>query len=110
MKQKKKQYDDLYDKASSLTTNELKEQLRLNSQKVSGTKSEILERVIDGQLYGALPRCTDCGGGILRVKYPKKFGHKGQGKFHCPGYFDDVDFVACKFTANTINREPWKTS
>ena len=54
--------------------------LELNQQIKSGTKQELVERVVDGKLYGALPRCPSCGGGTLKVFYPTKFGHGGQGR------------------------------
>jgi hypothetical protein len=62
--------------------------LEANNQKKTGAKSELVERCIDGKLFGALPKCPKCGGGILRVTYDAKFGHGGKGTYTCPGYFD----------------------
>jgi len=93
---------------SNLTNDDLKKELRLNDQKVSGAKKELVDRVVDGRLYGALPQCGDCGGGKLRVKYASKFGHKGQGQFSCPGYFDDTKPVRCSFKSDHVARIPWK--
>jgi len=77
---------------------------------VSGTKGELVDRVVDGQMYGALPRCPQCGGGILRVTYPSNFGHNGQGNVKCPGYFDDTDYVNCSYRPTAVQRESWKFS
>jgi hypothetical protein len=59
-------------------------------------------------MYGALPRCPDCGGGILRVRYPSKWGHQGQGNFSCPGYYDDDTFRRCPFASTDVERPAWQ--
>ena len=80
---------------ASLSGDKLKVMLELNGQKKSGNKDELVELCVDGKLYGALPRCPECGSGILRVAYLSKYGHAGQARFSCPGYFDDDAFVRC---------------
>ena len=41
--------------------------------------------------YGCLPRCTECGGGKMKME--------AGGGFKCPGYMDDADYVHCgRFT------------
>lgn len=62
--------------------------LENNEQKKGGTKAELIDRVVDGKLFGALPRCPKCGGPPVRVVYETKVGHGGKGKFSCPGYYD----------------------
>jgi len=91
-----------------LKMNELKEMLQTNGQKVSGTKKDLIERVADGKVYGALPRCPQCGGAVLKVKYKNKYGHSGQGEWSCPGYYDDKTFKHCKYSSENETREPWK--
>ncbi len=49
----------------------------------SGSKAELADRVADCMTFGCLPHCPDCGG-YLRIKYAKRFGHGGKGKFECP--------------------------
>lgn len=93
---------------STLSGDKLKAMLQLNGQKKSGNKDELIERCVDGKLYGALPRCPECGGGILRVAYMSKYGHNGQGRFSCPGYFEDEAFVRCGFSASQVDRMPWQ--
>ena len=46
-------------------------------RQVGGNKTELVARCVDGALYGALPRCPDCGAGKLQVRYPAGvlFGH-----------------------------------
>lgn len=85
----------------------LKEILDKNGQLKGGTKQELVERCVDGKLFGKLPRCPKCGGGVLRVVYSSKVGHGGKGKFSCPGYFDDDHFVRCNYTATEAEREDW---
>ncbi len=89
--------------------------------------------MVDGKMYGALPRCSECGGGLLRVVYKSKYGHGGQGKvrappsndwlaraqpvspprptpaqFSCPGYYDDDEWKRCSFVSDgDIARSPW---
>lgn len=94
-----------YEKMSGVA---LKEMLALNVQIKSGTKSDLVERCVDGALYGALPRCPLCGGGTLRVHYASRFGHGGKGTFGCPGYYDDDQFVRCKFSGSDVARLAWK--
>ena len=86
----------------------LKELLRLNDQKLSGAKAELVLRCTDAKVYGSLPKCPDCGGGRMEVTYPTRYlqccdsllryliamhrwGHGGQGKFRCKGYFGEFE-------------------
>ena len=86
----------------------LKEMLRRNDMKVSGTKSELMDRIADCKMYGVQPRCPECGTGRLRVTYSTQWGHKGQGAWKCPGYFDDDTFVRCGFKSDeTLERPDW---
>jgi len=92
----------------TLTVPALKDLLRENRQLLSGNKTELLERCVDGKLYGALPRCPECGGGRLRVHYPSQYGHGGQGEFHCPGFYDDDHYQRCSYTSHHVTRDPWR--
>jgi len=95
---------------SKLTLPQLKEMAGSNKQLKGGTKGELLDRCVDGKMYGALPRCPECGGGILKVFYAdgKKYGHDGQGNFSCPGFFDDDQWKRCKYVATSAERLPWQ--
>lgn len=97
-------------KFGAMTAAELKALLALNGQIKGGDKQELVERCVDCKLFGGLPRCPECGGGVLRVSYTsKKIGHGGQGSFSCPGFFDDEVFKRCKFAASGgVTRIPWK--
>mmetsp|Transcript_46368 Transcript_46368/g.129269 ORF Transcript_46368/g.129269 Transcript_46368/m.129269 type:complete len:129 (+) Transcript_46368:1-387(+) len=44
------------------TMDELRKYLKLNGQFLGGTKPELIRRVADGVLLGALPACPVCGG------------------------------------------------
>jgi hypothetical protein len=82
-------------------------ELRLNSQAVSGNKSALVPRCVDGQMYGALPHCPRCSEGRLRVAYEAKFLHGGRGKYTCSGSRDEMGWHACSFRAGTCNRPAW---
>jgi len=88
---------------------ELKEMLKLNDQRTTGNKKELLDRVADGMAYGALPRCSTCNLAVLRVKYKTKYGHRGQGNFKCPGYFQNDDLKTCPYTSKSETRPAWKS-
>merc|ERR1712154_660347 len=107
----KKQHDELSKKLEEFSVLGLKEMLRHNGQKVSGTKYELISRIVDCQIYGNMPRCTECGGGYLRVIYinGKKYGHNGNGRYFCPGYYDGDEYVACLWSGDQtkVKREKW---
>ena len=93
---------------AALSGDKLKAMLELNGQVKSGVKEDLIARCVDGKMYGALPRCSECGGGILRVSYASKYGHGGEGRYSCPGYHDGDSFVRCGFTATAVERASWK--
>jgi len=110
IKEEKAKAKELKAEATQFGLPKLKELCRLNDYKVTGTKKELVERVVDGMMYGAIPRCPKCNAGYLRVKFKgSKFGLDGQGQFSCPGHFDDSDFVSCDFESESVERVPWKT-
>ena len=80
---------------------ELKERLRANDQIVTGSKSELIDRVADGITNGALPRCPQCGLGRLRVS---KWGG-----YYCPGGYDDDEYEDCRYKVreDELERVPW---
>lgn len=82
------------------TVNHLKLILKKNNQKVSGNKKEIVERISDGRLFGAIPNCPECFTGKLR------FNNK-TGVYSCPGYMDDTKFHHCGFKSHDIIRKIW---
>lgn len=94
----------------SLTTTKLKEMLKHNDMVTSGNKGDLLQRVADAMLFGALPRCPKCGSGRLRYEPVR-----GVRVFKCPGYMDDDTFVRCSFSSNPksstdpeVKRNAWK--
>ena len=40
----------------------LKDMLRLNDQRITGSKPELVEWVAYGKVLGAIPRCPSCAG------------------------------------------------
>ena len=49
---------------AGLSVAQLKDVLENNRQKRTGNKQELIDRCIDGELHGAIPRCPLCGGGV----------------------------------------------
>ena len=81
---------------------EVKELLRRNGQKVGGTKTELVERAAQAAALGTVPVCSSCGGGKLNFDLKS-------GSYHCPGYFDDTDFVRCgsRYSFDEVIRGAW---
>ena len=94
----KKEYADY-------TNDKLKSILRANSQSMSGTKDQLIVKVADGEVLGAMPRCGKCGGGYL--KWDNKTG-----KYWCKGYMDDTVWKFCHFSGgkDSVVRTPWVKS
>jgi len=95
----KKKLDNAKNIARAMTVNELKGILKANDQSSTGNKSELVERVADGVAFGAMPRCSKCSGGRLKI-----IG----GYYVCPGYMEDDVFLSCDFTSTKIERREWK--
>ena len=97
-------------RCTQMTMNELKEELELNDQKKTGNKPELIERCVDGTLYGAIPRCSVCGGGRLACFYPREGVRPRNAQYSCPGYWDDDHHTRCSFrgSAEDVQRRPWE--
>jgi hypothetical protein len=93
-----------------LTIPALKSCLRANDQLLGGTKPELVDRCVDRKLYGSIPRCPQCGLGKLKVSYRQAFGHRGEGRFTCPGGYDDDAYQPCHYRAERVDRLPWKVT
>ncbi|CAG9326201.1 unnamed protein product [Blepharisma stoltei] len=95
-------YKELIQENKDKSNEALKEILRKNEQKVSGSKYELADRVADGMVLGAIPKCPNCGGGRPKFDFMK-------GTYYCPGYRDDVDFVNCHktYTLDQLPRNSW---
>jgi hypothetical protein len=100
--EQKKAWQEAKKALAGETVASLKEQLRLNDQKISGKKAELVQRVAFGKAFGALPICPACQVGKLQ------FDAK-TGIYICPGYRDDDQFVACGFASGHVELSPWKT-
>jgi hypothetical protein len=62
----------------------------------------LVARCADGKQFGRIPNCSKCGGGKLRF-------NRLTGKYNCPGYMEDTDFVNCskKFDFEEVKRLEW---
>jgi len=92
------------EKRNDYSQSQLKALLRQNAVKMTGDKNDLVRRVAECSVLGALPQCVKCGGGKL------DFDIKS-GSYFCKGFFDDDRFVPCpkrKFSFEEIVRIPWK--
>lgn len=81
----------------------LQEILKKNFQHKSGTKVELMLKVADGRIHGAIPKCKKCGGGVPTFNVNK-------GIYWCSGYLDDIEYRMCntKYMFQDITRtQPW---
>lgn len=80
----------------------LKEILRKNGQSMSGTKVDLLSKVLDGELFGRVPKCPTCRGGRPKMDLQT-------GVYHCTGYYEDEAFYQCtaSFQFNKLERDKW---
>ncbi|ETO28127.1 hypothetical protein RFI_09007, partial [Reticulomyxa filosa] len=111
-KKEKDEFKKRCEELEPLSMTDLKDLLRGNGQKVSGTKIELIKRIVDCQMYGCMPVCPQCNTGRLRAIYftNKAYGHGGKGRFYCPGYYEDAAYHGCTWTGDQsqITRPPWQ--
>eukprot|EP01105_Mastigella_eilhardi_P011092 TRINITY_DN255_c0_g1_i1.p1 TRINITY_DN255_c0_g1~~TRINITY_DN255_c0_g1_i1.p1 ORF type:complete len:1160 (+),score=256.88 TRINITY_DN255_c0_g1_i1:63-3542(+) len=80
----------------------LRQILKHNDQPVTGGTKHMMQRCVEGMLYGALPKCSECKEGDL-------YWDTDLGKYRCTG--DISEWARCTFTApnfDSIERTPWK--
>jgi len=106
---------------SGMTTADLKQILKWNYLVQSGKKDELVGRVIDGHVFGTIPRCPECHGGeddpersesgrrTTTLTCNQSGKGDGQGKWSCKGYHNGSYRVSCNFTSNYVERGavPW---
>lgn len=85
----------------SSTVDALKAMLRSNRQPVSGVKAELVRRVSEGVVLGALPPCPQCFGG--KLKYDIETG-----VITCNGFMDDDEYTFCYYRAADAERGAWQ--
>eukprot|EP01022_Parablepharisma_sp_SALTPOND_P028451 TRINITY_DN70993_c1_g1_i1.p12 TRINITY_DN70993_c1_g1~~TRINITY_DN70993_c1_g1_i1.p12 ORF type:complete len:225 (-),score=36.19 TRINITY_DN70993_c1_g1_i1:91-765(-) len=97
-----KKYKELIVENMKLSNDKLKAILRANAQSMSGDKKMLVEKVADGEVLGAMPRCGKCGGGFLKWDNKK-------GIYWCKGYMDDTVWKNCNFKGGKadVTRSPW---
>jgi len=86
------------------TIEELKSLLRANNQLLGGTKGELLRRVADGVIFGALPQCPVCKGHL----HPEAFTHgDSPGMFRCKKLNRDKEHCGYEVRAEEVVRRPF---
>jgi len=81
--------------------------LSVNEQTTSGTKEDLIGRIVDCVVGGgALPRCPKCTKGYLRSVE----NSQGAPSFACPGTHDGKKFHYCDFLCleTGLPRRPWQ--
>ena len=98
-------YKELKNEYYTKSIKELKSLLRLNQQSMTGTKDELVSKVADGEIKGAIPKCAKCGGGYLKYDYKTDI-------YSCKGFMDDSSWHFCRFMGNgdEVHRFPWVLS
>jgi len=106
-------HDAHVEELSGHTVEQLKHMLRENGAKLSGVKAEQVERVVDFKMFGVPVTCTksECSG-TPEVNYPQKWGHKGQGAWHCRGHFSSsalgsTGWINCGWRGDHHERADW---
>ena len=77
---------------------DLKEMMNKNSQNIEGNKSEILERISEGIIFGRIPKCINCSENSL--KFSKKIG-----SYIC--FKEKINSCLDKFKPNEVERLRW---
>lgn len=98
-----KKVQKLEEELSPKTTAQLQAELTKNSQVQSGKKEELVQRVAEGRVLGALPPCPKC-------KYGQVHWSRHGGWYSCPGYFDKEAKMRkrCGFRTKDLTRTPWQ--
>mmetsp|Transcript_85824 Transcript_85824/g.128574 ORF Transcript_85824/g.128574 Transcript_85824/m.128574 type:complete len:99 (+) Transcript_85824:182-478(+) len=86
---------------SKMTSNALKEILKLNSQPQDRLKDDLVAAVVDGMIKGAIPPCPKCHTGKLALT---------PAGYNCSGSFDvsAKRFKRCNFSSPTVERTIWR--
>lgn len=88
----------LYCALECKTVAALRDVLQRNKQPSSGLKGELIDRVVDGTMRGALPKCPGCH--RANVKYTL-------GQYRCKGVFRGDRVQVCDFVADEVQRTKW---
>jgi len=91
-------YKEILDKKNVV---QLKEILKMNDQIQSGKKSELINRVAEGKILGAIPRCPTCSDAFLSF-------NPATGIYACKGSYSDGAVKKCSFKSSDVVRRPWK--
>lgn len=82
---------------------QLQAELEKNKQVRNGKKSDLVTRVAEGRVLGALPGCPKC-------KYGRVHWSRLGGWYSCPGYYDkEIEATRrCFFRSQDLKRGAWK--
>lgn len=86
-----------------LTIEELKNYLRMNNQLLGGTKVDLVRRVADGVVFGALPQCPNCHGHL----HPEASSDGDAPIFRCKKLNRDREPCGYEVVAESLIRRPF---
>mmetsp|Transcript_20330 Transcript_20330/g.65530 ORF Transcript_20330/g.65530 Transcript_20330/m.65530 type:complete len:411 (+) Transcript_20330:776-2008(+) len=92
------------------TVEELKRYLKWNNQLLAGTKPELLRRVADGAVFGAVPQCPRCGGHLHPEAMPgvsSSVGTPAHTMYRCRKTNRDRDPCGFEAAGNAMERRPF---
>eukprot|EP00052_Salpingoeca_macrocollata_P024170 m.215300 g.215300 ORF g.215300 m.215300 type:complete len:405 (+) comp22203_c0_seq2:6385-7599(+) len=95
----------LREKYEKMQLPQLKEVLHYNDQTMSGRKAQLVDQCVDGEMYGALERCPQCGVGHV---HPHK--KDGDVVYSCAGYYEKEAGVyrPCPYSSHDAPRVEWR--
>jgi len=85
------------------TLEELKGILRLNNQVLGGTKIDVLRRVADAVVFGALPQCPNCGGHL----HPDPSTGEACTTYRCKKFNRNKEACGYEASAQELTRKPF---
>ena len=100
------EYYHAYMRYKSMKIDQLKDYLRWNDQLLKGVKNDLVDRCADGEAYGALARCEQCGGKLELLN--------NGNQVKCNGSYDEASasrtncFFKC--AADKATRIEWRTT
>ena len=95
-------YLSLIKKYTTKTSEELVEAIKINTDYITGDHKSLLDRVVDGEVLGCIPKCPKCGKGYLKYNYKLDV-------YLCQGSNESSELKMCDYKASSreVPRSPW---
>jgi hypothetical protein len=110
-----KKYENIVSRLEHVTQTQLQRELHHNGQaKSAGGKgrADLMSRVADGRINGALPQCPTCKIGKLRSSQYQPATGGSSKTIYCPGGYSEERRrkVDCPFETDSIRRATWSSA